>query len=231
MSVKRWFRRKAPQWDTVDWITLMILGVIVAVGGLRLVSPSPSLPTPGHSLALLTAGSVFYAQYRLRHPNKGHVPAVRPEYKNPYSTDETGYGLKNYGPGPALYLQIKAKVSDGDKAVLLRPHDQPTHLEEGKFLSLTDDNQRGNNRTLVPLIEGAESGSELQFYYSYISQEGIREPLGAKKLTEQDDDDILSELPISKDMSEDARSIEIEQIRQHLEIGQQDRRSETRIGD
>jgi len=215
MRIRKWLRNQAPQWDYFDWVALLCLGFVGAANWVILVIQtfSFSAPSPSQSLAILTAGSVFYGQYRLRHPNKSQMPAVRPTYKELDGTD-TGYGLKNYGAGVALYLQIRVTGEDYEIDIL-EPNENPTHLEEGKFFDFIQDASEEKAQEFISLLESVDADSEICFYYSYIAPSGVREPLSAKQLTQEDDAEILSELQNS---SNNPRSIQAEYLKRHLDI-------------
>ncbi|QIO23859.1 hypothetical protein [Haloarcula sp. JP-L23] len=221
IDIGGWLNDFAPQRDGADWGIATFLLAIVALGVMDFSWPPVTGVSASDSLAILTACTVFYGQYRLRHPDKATRPAVRPEYGAAHSDDLDGYGLKNFGPGPALYLQIKVSIDgDGRDYKLLRPKERPTHLTEGKYVSLTDPNSRGNERSLASLVRGKDDDAEIRFHYTYLSQSGVREPLQAKQVAKGDSDDILDEFPLSEDSedSEDsendsARSIEVRTLR------------------
>lgn len=227
IDMGNWLNDFAPQRDGWDWKIAALLLVIVAVGVVDFGWPPVRSMSAADSLTILTACTVFYGQYRLRHPDKATRPAVRPEYGAAHSDDLDGYGLKNFGPGPALYLQIKVRI-DGKDYELLRPKERPTHLTEGGYVSLTDFDSRGNEHSLISLVRGKDDDTEIHFYYTYLSQSGVREPLQAKQVAKGDSDDILDEFPLSEDSedSEDskndsARSIEVRTLRDEVEVGRE----------
>ncbi|MXR22144.1 hypothetical protein [Halobacterium bonnevillei] len=166
------------------------------------------------TIALISAWTAFIALYRLRHrPNKTR-PAVREDFEREEGEEKFDFGLRNYGPGPALYFQAVATVEKGGSVETVSrfvPHDEPIHLNDGEFISLVDGM---GEEGLIEIQEkyGNATGDEdspamLKLYYSYVSQSGVREPTDV--FANRDDDNILSEL---KQTDNGVRRIELSRL-------------------
>jgi len=197
-------RRNARHIDIIDVALLFILviGIIIAVAADIALFPPPNTPTD--AILILTGLTAFYGQYRLRHPVDEPVPSMRPTYDSQYMA----YGLKNYGPGPALYIQLKVTVSDDDfdGRRILSPHEPPVHLEEGEFYPISD------NERLTSLIENVAGDQYLRFHYSFVSRWGIREPIHLHGIADRPDDSgILSD----EHLTDDPRRIRVKKYHEY----------------
>lgn len=200
-----WLDRFAPYRDKWDYI---FGGGLLAILGLTLFLPISAT----FAVGVITAGTVFLAQYRLRHPNKEDIPTVRPAFQSTENTESDEFGLQNYGPGPALYLQVRAVVL-GVGSVELEPLERPVHLDEGKFLKFSQ-NSSLDGPNLLDLVEEAGECDQVEFYYSYVSQTGMREPMPFNNRLSRDDEEILSELEAESDKP---RRMDVKRIQQHCE--------------
>jgi hypothetical protein len=91
----------------------------------------------------------------------------------------TDFGLRNYGPGAALYLQVIVTDENGKVICSIKPRERPLHLPEGGSLGFVyDERLSGNNsrRYLDESDEKFDQGDMIYLHYSYISDMGIREP-------------------------------------------------------
>lgn len=133
------------------------------------------------AIALVSALTAFVAIYRLRRPDKTERPAVRQSFENVKDKEYMDFGLKNYGPEPALYLQVEATLeSSGETLFKFEPRDHPVHLPEGDFLGFIYDDHSPCDEFFTEIFNA--SGDEMPvddkvyLHYSYVSPAGIREP-------------------------------------------------------
>lgn len=169
-------------------------------------------------ITLVTAFTAFIALYRLRHRRDRIRPAVREDIENGETEGKADFGLRNFGPGPALYLQVLATVECGDEvdSVACSPvHAHPIHLPEGGFASLVQDAESNwleemaekYDTDLTESNRDEEHPPMVNLYYSYVSQTGAREPTYVS--TKRDDEDILNDL---KNMGADVRHVELSRV-------------------
>lgn len=164
------------------------------------------------AVALVTAFTVFVAIYRLRRPNETERPAVRLSFENVEDEECIDFGLRNYGPGAALYLQIEATTDSGQTIFKFEPRDYPLHLQEGDFLGFIHDD-RWSCTSLLDLPNADEDeipkNEMVYFYYSYVSTTGVRTPESYNSVQERPDKSILEKL---KKGSEKPRQMELRRI-------------------
>lgn len=203
MWLSNWLDSFAPYRDKWDYI--FGIGFLVILSSTFFLDISDTF-----AVGVITAGTVFLAQYRLRHPNKEDIATVRPAFQSEEDAEPDEFGLKNYGPGVALYLQVRVVVSDVGR-IDLKPLDRPVHLEEGEFLKFSP-NSPLDGSDLISLVEEAGKCDQVEFYYSYVSQSGVREPIPFNNQLSRDDEEILSELETEADKP---RRMDVKRIRQH----------------
>lgn len=211
-------REFAPWWDKFDTLFAVAIGVIL-LGGYATFVESISCIGLWNAfgrfiersglLALLTAFTAIIALYRLRHrPNKIR-PTVREDFEDHDGDGTTDFGLRNYGPGPALYLQAAVEVVDDDSddddnsefdpVTCFEVHEHPIHLQEGEFASLVlerDDCwvEEAIEEFGIQDLEECDNGEprdsvKINLHYTYVSQSGAREPTDVT--AERDDADLL----------------------------------------
>lgn len=172
MPIRRIVRDVAPYRDWYDWIFAVVLGIIILAGFGSFVWISPLGLSAAWAvfiknsglLVLLTAWTAMIGLYRLRHRQDKIRPSVREDFENLNGEEPTDFGLRNFGPGPALYVQAAATVeqekeeevpsglsnrlsrflqekeeTEPDPVTDSQVHDSPIHLREGEFLSLVLD--------------------------------------------------------------------------------------------
>lgn len=197
----------APEMDWKDVAFAIILLTILVVAVLDFLSASLTL-------ASITAVTAFAAIYRLRHPDQPTPPAVRQSFERDEHSDRTDFGLRNYGPEAALYIQIEVQMEGENGSLLeIEPRDPPIHLSEGEFVGFIHDDRIPDNG-LSDLIGSTEDDVEgqINLYYSYVSPTGQRVPKEMTDEPKRDDETILGEL---KGPNQQPRRIEIEKLRDH----------------
>lgn len=228
-------REVAPWWDKFDTAFAVAVGGILLAGYATFVEPfSLAGLEPGFKqfirqsglLALLTAFTAIIALYRLRHRPDKTRPSVREDFNNYDEKEPTDFGLRNFGPGPALYLQAAVEVVDDDADndddefdpnLCYEVHDSPIHLREGEFASLVLERtepwlQEVANEFGVQQSEESEEqhGSPvINLHYTYVSQSGAREPTA---LTAKRDDTHLLENDDLIKRDDDPRNIELSKV-------------------
>lgn len=151
------------------------------------------------AIALVSALTAFVAIYRLRRPDKTERPAVRQSFENVKDKEYMDFGLKNYGPEPALYLQVEATLeSSGETLFKFGPRDHPVHLQEGDFLGFIHDDRSPCEEFFDVILNASGDkmpvDDKVYFYYSYVSPAGIREPEEWNNELDRPDDTILEDL-------------------------------------
>lgn len=205
--VREWIHRLrqnvAPNWDKYDTRIMISLAILL---GLLLVISFRYNYRPTYVLAVIATVTAYIAIYQLRHARGGEseptMPAVRQDFQNQNDSKSSDFGLRNYGPGPALYLQSVAKVN-GETQTTLTPHQYPLHLAEGEFVGLVRDELQET------LDEG--TAGEVELFYSYVSVEGVREPTNLDNPEEIGDAECLFER-ITAD-NQEPRTMSLNRIR------------------
>ncbi|WP_226006709.1 hypothetical protein [Natrinema salinisoli] len=205
----------APNLDRYS-IIFAILVFVLAISGTLLLNGSAAI-------ALVSAVTASVAIYQLRRPDKTTRPSVRQSFTT-NGSGSTDFGLQNYGPGPALYLQLEVTIASTGRSILtIGPRDPPIHLSEEEFIGFLS-NERIDNDEFVNLISDIEntevkSDEMIDLYYSYVSSTGMREPEALNVKEIRDDEDILQLL---KDESQNPRRMEISKIRSYCTNAEQD---------
>ena len=207
--LRKLVKKHAPYLDGLDAIVGLVLFGTIAL------TYKYNWLTVSVTIAVATAAGVFIAVYRRRHGEK-QVPAVRQTFFKHYDNSHD-FGLKNYGPGAALYLQLV--VTDGNKEEIfsLDPLEDPLHLEKGDTLGFVYDDRRpddGLREWLKGLDEVAKKNDpEVELHYSYVSDAGTREPGILNGTTERPDEKIDG----LKDVSNSPRRMKVTILHEEYE--------------
>ena len=186
----------APFIDFIDKVFAFILISIIA-----LVCISYFLTQPGESsvwgaftdfftgsgpIIIFASITASIALYKWRHHTDKERPVVREDF-NDMDGDNADFGLRNFGPGTALYIQATAIIADSNKinneaCTTISVHDNPTHLQEGDFLSLVKNVERDWLSEVVEKYKKENTSIkdeeiEIEIYCSYYSPTWTREPL------------------------------------------------------
>lgn len=228
--MKRHFRDVAPLWDSYDTAFTAVLFILVIIGYgtfvetislIGLLAAWTDFIENSGLLALLAAWTAMVGLYRLRHRPDKVRPSVREDFSNFDGQGKTDFGLRNFGPGPALYIQAVATIEQRDEPdqtelARIEPHDSPIHLREDDFVSLVPDTEDGwvNEMAEEYNLSQFQSNDDEQrhpprinLYYTYVSQSGARTPNHIS--TKRDDTDVLDEI---NDPEADARRIELSRV-------------------
>jgi len=197
----------APYTDEYDVAFGAVLLVILGIGILDRFLTGSDFLTGSETLALITASTAFIALYRLRHSHEKRRPTVRPDYDPPDGNTPCDFGLRNYGPGPALYVQAVLEIradeeterapewsGDGsERSPEFVPHHRPLHLDEGEFLGLfhqvENDWLEEQCRTWTENTDEKSDEPVVDLYYSWVSQAGMRVPEEIR--TDENDECVL----------------------------------------
>lgn len=169
------------------------------------------------AIAWVGAVSAVTAFIKLRRPDETTRPAVRQCFEPFGEGQAQDFGLRNYGPGPALYLQVQVtSVSSGWDLLSVEPRHLPINLREGGFLGLIHDDRVDGNGLLDRLCEDhymTDGTTEMvHLYYNYRSVTGLREPGRLPEEPERDDATIFEDL---KDIGHEPRRMELSTILDH----------------
>lgn len=206
--IRNWLRREAPNGDWYD-AGFTIIVFALAIGGIHFLNGSAAI-------ALVTAVTASVAIYRLRKPDNMKIPAVRQAFEVDEDRDRMDFGFRNYGPGPALYLQIEARLADSNDVLFeFEPREHPLHLPEGEFVGFVHDD-RPNDGLLNAINEAIEDGEQLDetvhFYFSYVSSSQVRVPEDMSYEPSQDDEEMFEEL---RNHSQKPRRMKLGEIQQY----------------
>lgn len=192
-----------PNWVFITFAGAVFVLVHVFIGG----AWSPTTM----AVAIFTALYTFVASNQMRQETRTHTANVRRDYKTAPETGTPLFGLRNFGPGPALYLRVYAtvveKIDEEDdeeevveKKVILEEDDPPMNLEEGEFLPVLDD--------AFPTLDPEYDDREMRLYYSFVSRNGTETP------EHQSEPRSKSHEELAKDSS-NPRSIKLGKLREN----------------
>lgn len=186
------------------------LGVI----GLTLIFDAPLAV----AVAIFTAVYAFIAFNRMRESENiwMNSPAVRREFQSETDSENYDFGLKNFGPGPALYLRVHATVEPDGPDLTIHESDLPLHLEEGEFLSLLR-GELAELRDEDSELYKQNNAKKVELYYTFESTSGGQIPIGlteprkmsVKELVDKVDDPRTEKLEnLQRDCAESSEIIE-----------------------
>lgn len=164
------------------------------------------------AIVFVSAISASFAVHRLERPSNQEKPSVLQSFEETDSSEPDDFGLKNFGPGSAHYIQLLVKVNGLEEPVWqLKPLEKPVHLEEGEFLSLLNGDHFKEDSPLRNYLQdddGYSEEDELHLHYSYVSSTGVRIPFWVSE--DRGESCVLGELD---DRSvEDARGMKLKNI-------------------
>ncbi|WP_137287122.1 hypothetical protein [Halorussus salinisoli] len=185
-----------------------IYNKIFVVGSVLVVGLLVYLQAPlSAAVAIFTAVYAFIAFNRMR-DSEGvwtNSPVVRRDFQSSTDSDSYDFGLRNFGPGPALYLRVHATVEPDGPSLTIPESDPPLHLEEGEFLSLIQDELavlRDENSDLYEKDDAAR----VELYYTFESTSGRQTPPGLKNPRDMSVDDLV-------DKADNPRTEKLENLR------------------
>lgn len=218
----------APFWDKFDTGFFAVLAVLNLIGYLSFVETisGPGLLNASFDfmknsglLALLTSSTAIIALYRLRHNPDKSRPSVREDFNNLDEDGISDFGLRNFGPGPALYLQAVATIEYEeleDEVARFQVHDPPTHLREGEFASLLHDTERDWLSEVAEKYNTGQSHDKdgehqnspmVNIYFTYVSSSGARTPTDVN--SDREDSNLLDDI---KEDDSGTRHIELSKV-------------------
>jgi hypothetical protein len=161
--------RELPKSDRYDYALLVAFGATI-LGAWIIDRMDGTFPVATYAVAFIGALTAWRAIYKMRHPDRPAPPDVRQDFELSEPSKVRDFGFRNFGPGPAIYIQFVARV-DGEERVTLGPLERPIHLPEGEFVGIVDD-----RRVTGDLFKENENQGEVELYCAYGSVEGIRGP-------------------------------------------------------
>lgn len=199
--------------DGPDWVFILI-----ATPFFGYVYLNGSWSWPQMAVAVFTALYAFIASNQMRQESQTHTANVRRDYKYDSEADSYTFGLRNFGPGPALYLRVYATVVEGiekdkkETVVAQKPFleedDPPMSLEEGEFLPLVDDEFLLIADDDFPPLKPKNDDMEMRLYYSFVSRNGVETPENQHKPRDKSHRELKNDSP-------DPRSIKLSTLREH----------------
>lgn len=196
----------APYFDRFDLLIFLILVVLLGVAG-RLDILSVSLV-----VAIATAIGVFTAIYNRRHQEKV-TPSVRESYFAAPESDSVDFGLQNFGPGPALYLQILVTDEHNETLFEVKPRERPLHLKEGDAVGFLCDGVAPCDEFKAIIEQPNRLGADdmIHIHFSYFSERGVREPHELNGVADTQDECIFDDL---LELEGPPRRMEVSEIRE-----------------
>lgn len=209
MRVIRWLkRRKLNHAPYVGGFTGFLFLLLLGIATLPFIQYFGDYPRIEGTvvLAVITAVTAGTAIHELRRPDNSEYLTVRPDFGEVEDDEFPGYGVRNFGHGPALYFQLTATLAEGsnssdvsptyiDEEIILEigPHDEPLHIPEYGMLELIPRKPtKGDNDISTKLSEKTLEEYEepvVHLRYSFVSQAGHRTP--AQLSTGRDDENVL----------------------------------------
>lgn len=193
-------------WDAVLLLGLaIIIGIsflpsTISIGGFSLSVPQYSFSP----VAAFTALYVFFAFKMMR--KEGTIDSESQTVRRDF--DSGDFGLRNFGPGPALYLRVHATVEPEGPEHTIEESDEPLHLEEGEFLSVLKGELAELRNPDSELFE-KEDATKVELYYTWESPSGRQCPTGLTNPRGMSVDELARE-------AEDPRTEELENLQKNL---------------
>lgn len=161
------------------------------------------------AVAIFTAVYAFIAFNRMRGSESVWMnsPTVRREFQSKTDSKNYDFGLRNFGPGPALYFRVHATVEPDGPDLTIHEADPPLHLEEGEFISLIQGELtklRDENSELYK----QDDADRVELYYTYVSTSGRQTPPDLKNPREMSVEELVDE-------AEDPRFEELENLQKN----------------
>lgn len=196
-------------WKFLDGPNLVFIGIgVIVFIALVIYSSQPISPT-SMAVAFFTAVYAFITMNQMRQSTQSYTANVRRDYNRIPGTQSHKFGLRNFGPGPALYLRVFAEVveeveKEGERVIkskeIVGEDDPPLSLSEGEFLPVTDEE--------FPKLEPKYDDRKLNLYYSFVSRNGTETPENQHKPRSKTNEQLAEDAP-------DPRCIKLGKIREH----------------
>ncbi|WP_435335719.1 hypothetical protein [Haloarchaeobius sp. TZWWS8] len=159
------------------------------------------------AVALFTAVYSFIAFNQMRSSDSvwARSPTVRREYKKDSESDTFDFGLRNFGPGPALYLRAHATVVPEGPEYTLAKSETPLHLSEGEFVSVLQ-GELTELRDRESDLYNNDDSKRIELYYTFDSLSGRQTPPDLKEPCSRSIEEVIK-------MSENPREERLENIK------------------
>lgn len=187
-KIKEWGREfKTGISDFFDfWNTVFVL-----LSGLLLVGIFIFQIRVSTAVAVFTAiyALITFNQMRTGGPVNSRTPSIRRDYRIDEDSGVYDFGLRNFGPGPALYLRVYARIVPNGPDLLIPESELPLHLEQGEFLSLLRRDFLELQNSVSDLYDRPDA-KEIELYYTWESN-GIQCPPGLDSPREMDKNELV----------------------------------------
>lgn len=184
--------------------TIFAVASLVVIG-LTLVFDAPLAV----AVAIFTAVYAFIAFNRMRGSESIWMksPTVRREFQSETDSENYNFGLRNFGPGPALYFRVHATVEPDGPDLTIHESDPPLHLEEGEFLSLLR-GELAELRDEDSELYEQDDAERVELYYTFESTSGRQTPPGLKNPREMSVKELV-------DKADDPRTEKLENLQRN----------------
>lgn len=164
---------------------------------------------------LAVAVAIFTAVYALISFNRMrgsenvwmNTPTVRRDFQRQTDSNNYDFGLRNFGPGPALYFRVHATVLPNGPEITINESDPPLHLEEGEFLSLLQ-GELAELRDKDSELYERDDAERVELYYTFESTSSRQTPPGLKNPRKMSVKELV-------DKADDPRDEKLENLRKN----------------
>lgn len=193
-------------WNTVFVLASLLVLAIIFI--LQLSISTTELSYLPIAVAVFTAIYALISFNRMRDggPASSQFPTIRRDYRTGEESGVYDFGLRNFGPGPALYLRVYAKIVPDGPDLLIPESESPLHLEEGEFMSLLRRDFAELCNKESDLYEHPDS-KEIELYYTWESK-GTQCPPELDNPREMEKDEL-------EDAADNPRTEKLENLRRN----------------
>lgn len=193
------------------WNTVFVLVSVAVLAGIFVIQLSTSTTEQSYlpiAVAVFTAvyALISFNDMRTEGPANTRTPSVRRDYRADEDSKVYDFGLRNFGPGPALYLRVYARIIPDGADLLIPESESPLHLEEGEFMSLLR-RDFAELQNLESDIYDRPDAKEVELYYTWETN-GVQCPPGLDSPREMDKDELV-------EAAEDPRTEKLEDLRKN----------------
>lgn len=183
---------------------------IFVVGSLAVMALTIYFDAPlAVAVAFFTAVYAFIAFNRMRRSESVWMksPTVRRDFRRANRFENYDFGLRNFGPGPAMYFRVHATVEPNGPAVTIHESDMPLHLGEGEFLPLLQGDLTELRNEESDLYK-QDNADRIELYYTFDSLANRQTPPGLENPREMSVDELVNE-------ANDPRTEKLENLRKN----------------